>query len=196
MSVFEAYEGSSRSYARPIPRRTASSTSSNPSSSSSSDQHIPVYPDSVSEQQLAIGNTENQASASFTDENPNVNMHTLRSSFQYQHLEDHNPHLVALYQAFNDVYIPFRDGRPIPKRARETLSKYTLTSQEYYALVTDRELPSGRYIYLDDGKIIFDEWTMPPHAEVIVEVVEQIAAQNRLTKLFQGGSGGSLSNCT
>ena len=181
------------------PRSTASSTSSNPPSSFSSHHHTPtsdVYPHSLSEHQLTIGNTENQARTSFTDENPNINMHILGSSFQYQHLEEYNPRLVALYKVFNDVYIPFRDGRPVPKRAREALSKYTLTSREYYALVTDRELPSGRYIYLDDGKIIFDEWTMPPHAEVIVEIVEQIAAQNRPTKLFQGGTDGNLSNCT
>ena len=81
---------------------------------------------------MTIENTENQARASFTNESPNINMHTLRSSFQYQHLKEYNPHPVALYKAFNDVYIPFRDGRPIPKHAREALSKYTLTSQEYY----------------------------------------------------------------
>lgn len=42
---------------------------------------------------------------------------------------------------------------------------------------------------------MFDEWTMPPHAEVIIKIADQIALQNRNPKLFQGGTGGSLSNC-
>jgi hypothetical protein len=196
------YEESSRPHTRPRSRPTASVESPYPFSSSSP-HHIPttnLYPNSIgTNHQSTIENRsearDDSTNVSLTDEHPNINTHTLRSTFQYHHLEDYSLRPVKLYKAFNDAYIPFRDGRPIPQVARETLSGYTLTSQQYYSLVTNRELPCGRYIYLDGGKIMFDEWTMPPHAEVIIEIAEQIAVQNRNRKLFQGGTGGSLSNC-
>ena len=51
-------------------------------------------------------------------------------------------------------------------------------------------MPKSRYIYLDQGKIKFDECTKPPHAEVIAEVLFQIISQDRPFRLFDGGTGG------
>jgi len=96
-------------------------------------------------------------------------------------------------KAFNDVYIPFRDGHTIPETARHTLDAFTLTSDQYYSLITDRELPRGQFISLDNGKLIFNEYTLPPHGEVIMEIGEQISIQNR-PKLFQASTGESCSN--
>jgi hypothetical protein len=97
---------------------------------------------------------------------------------------------MKLLAAFNDVYLPFSEHKPIPPVAREKLDEFLLDSDQFYRLITARELPKARFIYLDEGKIKFDEWTQPPHAEVIIEVVEQIAMQNRPFRLFDGGTGG------
>jgi hypothetical protein len=64
-----------------------------------------------------------------------------------------------------------------------------------YAKAKNQETMSARFVYLDDGKVSFNNYTMPPHAEVIVEIVEQIGLQNRNPKLLQGGTGGSMSIC-
>jgi sigma54-dependent transcription regulator len=66
---------------------------------------------------------------------------------------------------------------------------------EFYELIANKETMSARLVYLDDGKVVFDQYTMSPHAEVIVEIIEQIGLQNRNPKLLQGGTGGSMSIC-
>ena len=106
-----------------------------------------------------------------------------RSSTQY---------LTKLLKAFNDLYIPFNEGNSIPTAARERLEEFTLDSDQFHHLVTARELPKSRYIYLDEGKIKFDEWTQPPHAEVIGEVLVQVAMQDRPFRLFDCGTGGGV----
>jgi hypothetical protein len=73
------------------------------------------------------------------------------------------------------------------------LEKFTLSSDEYYALVTKRELDCGRFIFLDEGKIRFDHVTLSPHGEIIGEVSQQIAVQDRPHRLFFSGTGNSMS---
>ena len=116
-----------------------------------------------------------------------------RSSHRYRHSVEYRSRPAGLMKAFNDVYIPFRDGHTIPKTARHTLDAFTLTSNQYYRLITDRELAHGQFISLDYGKLIFDEYTLPPHGEVIMEISEQISIQNR-PKLFQASTGESCSD--
>jgi hypothetical protein len=41
--------------------------------------------------------------------------------------------------------------------ARQKLEEFVLSSEQVYRLITVRELPKSRYIYLDQGKIKFDE---------------------------------------
>ena len=120
------------------------------------------------------------------------NIHTLRSSHHYQHSVEYRPRPAGLIKAFNDVYIPFREGRTIPEAARRVLDSFTLTSEQYHMLVTDRELPCGQFISLHNGKLIFDEYTLPPHGQVITEILDQISVQNQ-PKLFQSSTGESLS---
>jgi len=42
-----------------------------------------------------------------------------------------------------------------------------VTSEEFYAVFTDREPPLGRYVYFVGFRIKFDRCTMPPHGGVI-----------------------------
>jgi hypothetical protein len=114
--------------------------------------------------------------------------HTLRSSLQYQSLDGYVPRPVQLLKAFNNAYNPFKQGLPIPKAALDSLAKFTLSSDEYYALVTRRELERGRFIFLDEGKIIFDHATLSPHGEVIGEVMCQVSIQDRPHRLFISGT--------
>jgi len=119
-----------------------------------------------------------------------INVHQLRSSTEYHHEQQYVPRSTKLWKAFNSAYVPFRDGKPIPADALEKLEQFSLDSQEFYRLVTSRELPKSRYIYLQQGKVKFDEWTKPPHAEVIGEVILQIGLQDRPFGLFETGTGG------
>jgi hypothetical protein len=111
------------------------------------------------------------------------------NQFSIRHDEQYVPRPTKLLKAFNAAYVPFRDGKPIPMEARQKLEEFKLSSEEFYGLVTARELPKSRYIYLDQGKIKFDEWTQPPHAQVIIEVAVQVALQDRPFRLFDGGTG-------
>jgi hypothetical protein len=120
-------------------------------------------------------------------------MHELRSSFRYHSLEEHVPRPVALLTAFNSAYKPFLKGLPVPKEALEKLSQFTITSVEFYDLVTSRELERGRFIFLDEGRVKFDEATLPPHGAVIGEVIIQIGIQDRGYKLFIVGTADSMS---
>jgi len=127
------------------------------------------------------------------DNSEDDNLHILRSQLRYDHLETYKPRLSSkLYKAFNDAYVPFRDGGEIPENALRTLETYTLTSPEFYALVTDRELPGGNHIYLDNACIIFDTYTQPPHAEIIGNIIIQVASCNCNPRLFDAGTGGTV----
>ena len=75
------------------------------------------------------------------------------------------------------------------------LSEFTLSMDQFSALLIEKELAKGRFIYLENGRIKFDEWTMPPHAEVIGEIMAQITRQH-VGKLWISGSGGSTHTIT
>ena len=113
----------------------------------------------------------------------------------YYYEEQYVPQSTKFLKAFNDVYIPFIEGKPIPTAAHERLEEFTLDSDQFHRLVTARELPKSRYIYLDDDKIRFDEWTQLPHAEVIIEVAVQISMQDQPYRLFDSGTGCVLHLC-
>lgn len=75
-------------------------------------------------------------------------------------------------------------------RGPGTLSEFTLSSDEFSALVLEKELSKGQFIYLENGRIQFDEWTMPPHGEVIGNIIIQIGRQD-VMDLFVSGTGTS-----
>ena len=95
-----------------------------------------------------------------------------------------------LVKAFKECYDFFCRDIAIPRAALAKLSEFTLSTEQFYALVIEKELPKGRFIYLENGQIKFDEWTMPPHAEIIGEVMAQISRQD-VMHLWESGSGGS-----
>jgi hypothetical protein len=70
------------------------------------------------------------------------------------------------------------------------LEEFTIDESIFLTLVTKCELEKGQYIYLEDEKIKFDTYTIPPHAEVIANVLTQIYVQNNNPQLFMGGTGG------
>jgi hypothetical protein len=151
-------------------RREMSATSSSSSTSSSRPPH------SVSEAVVC------ESSEQVT--------HTLRSKFHYTHPDVFIPRRPDLLKAFNDVYRPFKEGQKIPDYALAKLEEFTIDEPTFVTLVTKRELEKGRFIYLEDGKIKFDTYTMPPHAEVIINIVKQIERQNSNPELFLGGTAG------
>jgi len=193
---------------RPIHRREVSTSTEssrlggasphrNPSSTRSSSKSASPSGESSIQQsgELEYGRHQSlQSPVPVSLETTNVpsehSLHQLRSSTQYHHEEQYVPRPRKLLAAFNNVYKPFSERQPIPPDAREKLEEFSLDSDQFRRLITSKELPRSRYIYLDEGKIKFDECTQPPHAEVIIEVVEQIAMQNRPFKLFDGGTGG------
>ena len=205
---FSTYYGYLMDHSTPYPRvqrtRREASTSSDTSRPSSPHQRLLSAPAPYTSPPAAYPSQQTtnleqrgldalritSTSVHETSSTPSNQVHELRSSTQYYHKEQYVPRSTKLLKAFHDVYIPFNKGRPIPTAARERLEEFTLDSHQFYRLVTTRETAKSRYIYLDEGKIKFDEWTQPPHAEVIGEVLEQIGMQNRPFRLFGGGTGG------
>jgi hypothetical protein len=95
-----------------------------------------------------------------------------------------------LLDPFWDVYRPFADKLTIPENAKRRLAEFTVTEDEIVHLVVEKELEHSRYIYLEDSKIIFDEYTDPPHGEIIGEIMGQIWSQDRAGgRLFVSGTG-------
>ena len=124
-------------------------------------------------------------------------VHTLRSNRQYSNQESYRPRHQSLLNAFWDVYRPFSQGKAIPVDARERLDSFSVSGDEFGRMVIDKELEYSRFIYLEDGKIIFDECTDPPHGEIINEVTIQIGVQDRAGgHLFSGATGNRTSLIT
>lgn len=109
--------------------------------------------------------------------------HVTRSNYRYMHDELYiSP---QLSKAFSDAYRYFEKGEKVPDEIMTKLSEFIIDSKTFRHLATMKE---AKFVYLEDGLIRFDECTLPPHGEVIVEVVKQIEAQNVPT-LFRGGTG-------
>lgn len=102
--------------------------------------------------------------------------HVLRSNYQYIHNERYIPR--QLSKAFNYTYGYFKNRNPIPQDIMAKLSDYIIDAETFHHLVTNMRSESAKYVYLEDGRIRFDEYTLPPHSEVIEEVICQIRVQN------------------
>lgn len=90
-----------------------------------------------------------------------------------------------LSKAFNDAYHYFENREKIPDEIMAKLSEFDVDAKTFQQLVTIKE---AKFIYLEDGRICFDELTLPPHGEIIGEVLDQINSQN-VPKIFRGGTG-------
>ena len=102
--------------------------------------------------------------------------HNRHSNFHYNYLDVFMPRRPDLYKAFNDAYRPLKNGQKIPDYALAKLEEFII-DQSTLMLVTKREFEKARHIYLEDGKIKFDVYTMPPHAVVIINIVGQNECQ-------------------
>ena len=144
------------------------------------DENAPSLSTSAATPSLQVSESEKAQS---------LTQHTLRSSFQYSADVQFSPRNPRLYKLFNEAYVPFSQGKQIPEHALAALSNMFITSEEFLRLVVCKELTKGRYVYLKDGRIGFNEFTIPPHGEVIGEVLLQIGIQDRQFGLFESGSG-------
>ena len=130
----------------------------------------------------------------YHEDPPSLTVHTLRLGNNYQNAKKYHSRIApGLLKAFDDVYIPFGKGLPLPRAARHRLDAFTLTSDQYYVLVANRERPHGILVSLEDGKLVFDECTLRPHGQVITEIGHQIYAQNQ-PELFVSSIGESMFN--
>ena len=84
-------------------------------------------------------------------------------------------------------YLPFGGDRRIPADALKTFSNFTVTVSQFQDLVTSRELPKSRYIFLQKGKIIFDCAPLPPCGCMIGEMMGQMFYHD-LERHFLGGA--------
>jgi hypothetical protein len=207
-SSYGVYSDNYTSYG-PVMHRTQSSTSSESSHSSTSRQNPSLSSDPTFPRQRSIPSllhwppppppTTNPVPpphrdaaevAASVSPDPAVS-HTLRSNFQYDNPIKYAPCIAPQFaKAFKECYDFFCRDIAIPPAALAKLSEFTLSAEQFYALVIQKELPKGRFIYMENGHIKFDEWTMPPHAEIIGEVITQIAKQD-IMDLWEAGSGGS-----
>ena len=99
------------------------------------------------------------------------------------HDEFYIPH--QLSKTFNEAYRYFSHNERIPDEITTRLSEFTVDLKTFQQLVTIKE---AKFVYLKDGRICFDEYTLPPHGAVIGEVLGQISAQN-VPKILMSGTG-------
>lgn len=120
-------------------------------------------------------------------------VHTLRSKTQYTHNFRYRPRNQLFLAAFWEVYRLFVDRKVIPHDCRRRLESFSVTEEDFIQLVIKNELTDGQFIELLDNKVIFDEYTKPPHGEIIGEVIEQIGIQDRAGgRLLMSGTGNRI----
>jgi hypothetical protein len=124
--------------------------------------------------------------------NPLPDVHTLRSSTTYIHNDNFVPRTNSLNTAFYNAFQYFQSGSPIPSSLLAKLDSFAVDSDTFLRMTRVKELNSGRYIYLEDGKIKFFTFTQPPHAEVIGRVLRQISRQDTADLFIDGSAGGIL----
>jgi hypothetical protein len=113
----------------------------------------------------------------------------LYSEAMGDHTETNTPPPTAIEILFNEAYSKFLKREEIPDDILTALSTTHITQEHFTKLIAAGEIPSGRFIYLDDHHINFDTRTVHPHGEIICEIASQICLQNRTSKLFRGGTG-------
>ena len=96
-----------------------------------------------------------------------------------------------LSRVFSDAYRYFEKRQKVPDEIMTKLLEFILDSKTFRQLVTIKE---AKFVYLEDGRIFFDEYTLPPHGEIIGEVSRQIVAQN-VPIIFAGGTGNGTFLC-
>ena len=113
----------------------------------------------------------------------------LYSEAMDHHTETNTPPPTAIEILFNEAYSKFLKREEIPIDILTALSTTHITQEHFTKLINAGEIPSGRFIYLNDHHINFDTQTVHPHGEIICEIAHQICLQNRTSNLFRGGIG-------
>lgn len=144
---------------------------------------------------LSTSSRSSSPSNTDLDQHNQSDVHVLGSHHKYQHDQHSVSHASELQQAFKEAYIPFSKNLPIPAAALERLLEFTINAEEFIRLVSERELPKSRYIYLKSGKICFDEYTLPPHGSIIMEIGRQISGQDDPFELFEAATGDGTYSC-
>jgi hypothetical protein len=103
----------------------------------------------------------------------------------------HESRTNRLNKALHNAFEYFQSGSPIPPPLMSKLDSFVVDSETFLRMTRVKELNSGRYIFLEDGKIKFYTYTQPPHAEIIGRVLRQISRQD-VADLFIDGSGGGI----
>ena len=88
----------------------------------------------------------------------------------------------------------FSPAHPSRNPFWKKLHSFPVDCDTFLRITKIKELASGRYLYLEDGKIKFNTFTQPPHAEVLGRVMRQIARQDT-ADLFIDGSGDGMMYC-
>ena len=120
-----------------------------------------------------------------------IDVHTLRSSTTYVDNDNVSPETRGLKTALHKAFRYFQFGLPIPPSSLAKLESFRVDTDTFLRMTRVKELDGGRYIYLEDGKIKFYTFTLPPHAEVIGRVLRQVSRQDT-ADLFIDGSGGGM----
>lgn len=107
----------------------------------------------------------------------------------------HGLDLKSLKSTLAHVSNYIQNANPIPNSLLTKLNSYTVDSDTFLALDKAKERVGARYLYLEDGKIRLDTYTQPPHAEVIGEILRQIAIQDNVRLLISGSGGGTIIVC-
>ena len=154
----------------PLTRTSSSSSSVAAPSSASVDLH------------------RNQTPVSITHPNSS-NVHTLRSQTIYTNDVVHTPWPQGLLHIFNRAYKQFVEHNHVPEDLLKELDKYTLSAQDFKNLIAQKETEKMNHIYLEEGKIHFDEYTLNPHGNVIAEFFRQVHMQDAGYRILDGSSG-------
>jgi hypothetical protein len=120
-----------------------------------------------------------------TGETSKAVQHELKSNLTYQHNEKYSPAVPrALASIFRSCYDDFIHGREISDEDYRILSSFRVSEEGFFRLVVKPELPGSQGIYLEDNQIIFRKISNEPHGQVIIEITNQICAQDRAAGEF------------
>ena len=119
---------------------------------------------------------------------PSAAVHLLRSGSVYENATIYTHPNNAFNKAFRAAMCYFQLRKPIPPSLLADLEKFTLTSAEFKTLVSAKEDSRLQHVYMDNGKIRFNYFTLKPHGDVIIEITSQISSQdqNNYFKLSTG----------
>ena len=117
--------------------------------------------------------------------------HSLRSGASYQDVAVYTKPNPAFRKTFRQALTFFQHRQAIPMALLADLDRHVLTSADFNDIVASKEEAHIHHVYLDQGKIRFNHFTLHPHGDIIIEVVTQLSAQDP-QNLFTMSTGQSI----